>query len=56
MKRRKKGHAARLLLGLLVLALAIVAGVLLWKKHEYAASQEFYNSLRGAVKCGGKPV
>lgn len=51
----KKNRILALILVLLVVALAAVAGVIVFKQAEYKASEDFYQSLRttGALGKGG---
>ena len=46
MSRKKKGHPLRVIAVLLVIALLAIAGVMIYKQHEYKASENYYGSLR----------
>ena len=43
----KNGRGMKLLIALLVVALAAVVAVIVWKQHEYGVSEQFYDNLRG---------
>lgn len=49
MKKRQKGRGLRLLIAFLLLLLAAVVVLIIFKQREYAAGEEFYDSLRGAL-------
>jgi len=53
MKRKKKGGGLKALIIVLVIALLAVAAVIVWKRWEYGASEEFYDGLRSALQCEG---
>lgn len=42
----KRSQRLKLLLILLVLALAAVLGVILWREYQYGVSDAYYDSLR----------
>jgi len=46
----KNGRGIKLLIVLLVAALAAVLAVIVWKQYEYGASEQFYGNLRGQVR------
>ena len=46
----KNGRRLKLLLVLLILALAAVLAVMLWKQYEYGVSEQFYDNLRGLAR------
>lgn len=48
----KKNRVLTVILVLLVLALAAVVGVIVYKQMEYRAGEAFYDSLRGALRRG----
>lgn len=48
----KNGRGMKLLIALLVVALAAVVAVIVWKQHEYGVSEQFYENLRGFI--GGR--
>lgn len=43
----RKKHIGRWLIAALVIALAMIAAVVVYKTKEYAAGNAFYDSLRG---------
>ncbi len=53
MKKKQKCPGIGLAMALLAAALIAVIAVVLWKQWEYGASKEFYDGLRGALRCGG---
>lgn len=48
----KNGRGMKLLLVLLVVALAAVLAVILFKQHEYGVSEQYYDTLRGWLVNG----
>lgn len=48
MKNRKE-RRGKLLLAVLAVALIAAIAVIIWKQMEYGASEQFYDSLRGAL-------
>lgn len=50
----KKNRTLWIILILLILALAAVLGVIVFKQAEYKASEDFYQSLRMGIKMGGR--
>lgn len=51
-RKHRKKRSMKWLIALLVIALIAVAGVIVWRQHEYAASADFYDGLRGAIRGG----
>lgn len=51
-RRNRKNRAAKWLVAILMIALIAVAAVIVWRQHEYAASADFYDGLRGAIRGG----
>lgn len=49
----KKNRVLAAVLIVLVLALAAVVGVIVFKQMEYQAGEAFYDSLRGAAERSG---
>ena len=49
----KKNRALWIILIVLILALAGVLGVILFKQAEYKASEAFYEGLRTGARAGG---
>ncbi len=47
----KKRTDLKPLIIVLVIALLAVAAVIVWKQWEYSASENFYDGLRGSVRC-----
>ena len=56
MKRDAKKRSLTPLIVILVIILIAVVGVIVWKQMEYAASDDFYDGLRGALAIGGLRV
>lgn len=53
MKKNKKKGGLGIVIALLVIALAVVIGVIVFKQIEYGVSAEYYESLRsGAMSIG----
>lgn len=53
MKKRKKTRRSLVpLIVLLIAALAVVIGVVVWKQAEYRAGEAFYDGLRGMIGAG----
>ena len=50
---KKNRRSKKLLIGVLLAALLAVVGIILWKQWEYAAGDDFYGGLRGAMWLGG---
>ena len=50
--KKKTGKGLKLAIAAVVLALAAVAGVILWRNWQYTASEEFYEGLRAALQGG----
>lgn len=46
MKKLDRNHVLKLVLVVLILALAAVAGHILWQEYQYGVSDEYYDSLR----------
>lgn len=46
MKKLDRYRSLKLLLGLLILALVLVAGFILWREYQYGVSDAYYDSLR----------
>ena len=53
MKKEGKKRSLTPLIVILVIVLMAVVGVIVWKQMEYAASDDFYDGLRGAFETGG---
>ena len=53
MKKDAKKRSLTPLIVILVIVLIAVVGVIVWKQMEYAASNDFYDGLRGALSNGG---
>lgn len=53
MKKEGKKRSLTPLIVILVIVLMAVVGVIVWKQMEYAASNDFYDRLRGALSSGG---
>ena len=51
-RKHRRKSAAKWIIAVLVLALIVVAGVIVWRQREYAASADFYDGLRGAIRGG----
>lgn len=49
-----KNRVLMMILVLLIAALAVVAGVIVFKQGEYKASADFYQSLRTGLLTGGR--
>ena len=56
MKKSTKKRSLVPLIVILVIVLIAVVGVIVWKQMEYAASDDFYDGLRGALANGGLRV
>lgn len=56
--RRRRGRGRRLgwLIAVLVLALGVVAGVIIWKQLEYGASADYYEGLREIGRLAGGKI
>ncbi len=56
MKKLDKNRMLKLLLMVLVVALAVVIGYILLREYQYGVSEEYYDSLRntGLLKGGRK--
>lgn len=52
MKKRRKSRLPAIIV-LLVIALAAVIALIIWKQWEYSTSANFYDGLRGALQHGG---
>lgn len=48
----KNGRGLKLLLALLIVALAAVLAVIVWRQHEYGVSEQYYDTLRGLMRSG----
>ena len=55
-RKRKKRGGLKAIIVCLIIALAVVLGVIVWKQYEYDVSEAFYDGLRGALKAGGLAV
>lgn len=53
MKKNGKKRSLVPLIVILVIALVCVVGLIFWKQREYAASEAFYDGLRGLMKGWG---
>ena len=53
MKKKKKQRGIRTAIAVLVIALAAVIALIIWKQWEYSTSANFYDGLRGALQHGG---
>lgn len=49
----KNGRGMKLILIALVIALAVMLAVIIFKQMEYGASSEYYDNLRGALRLAG---
>lgn len=54
-KRRRKSHLG-LIIALLIAALAVVAGVIIWKQMQYSASADYYDGLRNIGRLAGGKI
>lgn len=55
-RKRKKRGGLKAIIVCLIIALAVVLGVIVWKQYEYDVSEAFYDGLRGALMAGGIAV
>lgn len=53
---KKKGNGLKAALVLLIIALIAVAAVIVFKQMEYGQSEQYYDTLRGAVRLWGMSV
>lgn len=51
-RKHRRKSPAKWIVAVLVIALVVVAGVIVWRQREYAASADFYDGLRGAIRGG----
>ena len=54
-KRGRKSHLG-LIIALLIAALAVVAGVIVWKQMQYGASADYYDGLRNIGRLAGGKI
>lgn len=50
----KKQRGLKIVIVVLVVALAAVVGLILWKQWEYGSSAEFYSGLRSMLPGAGE--
>lgn len=53
MKKNGKKRSLAPVIAILAIVLIAVVAVIVWKRYEYAASDSFYDGLRGALMGGG---
>lgn len=56
MRKIRKRNGLKWAIAVLMIALAAVVAMIVFKQREYDASEEFYDSLRGGAYCGETAV
>lgn len=56
MKKRKKKRSLKPVIALLLIALAAVGALIIWKQTEYRAGEAFYEGLRGMEQMWRRSV